>query len=234
MKAVILAGGFGKRLRPYTDEVPKPMIKVAGKPILEHQILWLEKQGIKEFVLLVGYKREKIIEYFKNGEELNVNIEYSIEEEPLGTGGAIKNAENFLRDTDKFIVLNGDVLTDLRILPLMQAFDSEVLGVLALVPLPSPYGIVEIDDEGYILRFREKPLLEDYWINAGVYLFKSDILDHIPKKGDIEKSTFPTLAEEGLLKAVKYQGIFWKSIDTVKDIEYVEKYRERYHEYFTL
>jgi NDP-sugar pyrophosphorylase family protein len=234
MKAVILAGGFGKRLRPYTDKTPKSLIKVAGRPILEHQILWLRKQGIEEFILLVGYKREKILEYFGNGERLGVKIEYSIEEEPLGTGGAIKNAKGKLKNTSSFLILNGDILTDLRILPLIDSLNKDVVGVLALVPLPSPYGIVEFDDEGYILRFREKPLLEDYWINAGVYLFNESIFEYLPDKGDIEKITFPTLADEGLLKAVKYQGVFWRSIDTFKDIEYIEKYREKYNEYFTL
>jgi len=234
MKALILAGGFGKRLRPYTDETPKPLIKVAGKPILEHQIIWLKKQGVEEFIILVGYKREKILEYFGDGDRLGVKIEYSIEEEPLGTGGAIKNAKDYLENISSFLVLNGDILTDLRILPLIDSFDEDIVGVLALVPLSSPYGIVEFDDEGYILRFREKPLIEDYWINAGVYLFNKSIFKYLPDKGDIEKITFPILADKGLLKSVRYQGVFWRSIDTFKDIEYIERYRERYNEFFTL
>jgi len=234
MKALILAGGLGKRLRPYTDETPKPLIKVAGKPILEHQIIWLKKQGVEEFIILVGYKREKILEYFGDGNRLGVKIEYSIEEEPLGTGGAIKNAKEYLENISSFLVLNGDILTDLRILPLIDSLNEDIVGVLALVPLPSPYGIVEFDDEGYILRFREKPLIEDYWINAGVYLFNKSIFKYLPDKGDIEKITFPILADKGLLKSVRYQGIFWRSIDTFKDIEYIERYRERYNEFFTL
>lgn len=234
MKALILAGGFGKRLRPYTDETPKPLIKVAGKPILEHQIIWLKKQGVEEFIILVGYKREKILEYIGDGDRLGVKIEYSIEEEPLGTGGAIKNAKDYLENISSFLVLNGDILTDLRILPLIDSFDEDIVGVLALVPLSSPYGIVEFDDEGYILRFREKPLIEDYWINAGVYLFNKSIFKYLPDKGDIEKITFPILADKGLLKSVRYQGVFWRSIDTFKDIEYIERYRERYNEFFTL
>jgi len=234
MKAAILAGGFGKRLRPYTNTVPKPLIKVGGKPIIEYQVEWLKKQGIKEFIFLVGYKSEKIIEYFGNGDRHGVKIEYSIEKEALGTGGAIKNAQDYLANEDLFIVLNGDILTDLRILPMLQAISKDVIGILALVPLPSPYGIVEFNDENYIIRFREKPLLDEYWINAGVYLFRKDILNYLPDKGDIEKTAFPQLADEGLLKAVKYQGVFWRSIDTFKDIEYIEKYRKEYGEQFTL
>jgi len=234
MKAAILAGGFGKRLRPYTDTVPKPLIKVGGKPILEYQVEWLKKQGINEFIFLVGYKSEKIVEYFGDGDRHGVKIEYSIEKEALGTGGAIKNAQVYLSNEDLFIVLNGDILTDLRILPMLQAIDKDVIGILALVPLPSPYGIVEFNDEDYITRFREKPLLDEYWINAGVYLFRKEVLNYLPRKGDIEKTTFPRLAHERLLKAVKYQGVFWRSIDTFKDIEYIEKYRKKYGEQFTL
>ncbi|MEM1775262.1 MAG: nucleotidyltransferase family protein, partial [Desulfurococcaceae archaeon] len=114
MLAAILAGGLGKRLRPYTDDLPKPMIQVADRPILEWQILWLKKYGIREIVLLVGYRKEKIIEYFGSGSKLGVKITYVVEDDPLGTGGAIKNAEHVLSKDEVFLVLNGDIITNLN------------------------------------------------------------------------------------------------------------------------
>jgi len=223
LKAVILAGGQGKRLRPLTLEVPKPLVTINDKPIILWQIEWLKKYGIKEFLICVGYLKEKIINALGNGSRFGVKIGYVVEEEPLGTGCAIKNAEAFLRnEKDGFFVLNGDIITNLNPLELTKIND-DVIGSIALVPLPSPYGIVEIDENSYIVTFREKPILPSYWINAGVYYFKPSIFDYLPEKGDIEKHTFPKLAEKKLIKAIKYKNIFWKSIDTVKDLEEASK-----------
>ncbi|MCD6369415.1 MAG: nucleotidyltransferase family protein [Thermoproteales archaeon] len=220
MKALILAGGLGKRLRPYTENTPKPLVIVATKPIIVWQIEWLKNYGITDFVVACGYKREKVIEYLGNGRKLGVKIGYVVEDEPLGTGGAIKNAEPFLKNEGKFIVINGDIITNLN--PLHLVTLDEHLGSIALVPLPSPYGIVETEGDK-VKSFKEKPLLEDYWINAGVYCFSSKVFSYLPEKGDIEREVFPVLAEKGLLKAVKYTNVFWKSIDTVKDLEIAEK-----------
>jgi len=222
MKAVILAGGRGKRLRPLTDEIPKPLIEVGGKPIIVWQIEWLRSYGIHEFVVCAGYLKERIINSLGNGSKLGVKIGYVVEEEPLGTGGAIKNAEVFLKNEEGFFVINGDIITTLNPLELAK-LDSKYVGVIALVPLPSPYGIVEVDDDFKVKSFREKPLLRDYWINAGVYYFRSKIFKYLPVKGDVEKSVFPMLAELGLLKAVKYEEVFWRSVDTPKDVEEVSK-----------
>lgn len=230
MQALILAGGYGKRLRPYTENIPKPLIPIKGKPILEYQLNWLINQGIKNYVFLVGYKADKIIEYFSDGSKWGVDIEYSVEDEPLGTAGAIKNASRYI-DGEVFLVLNGDIITDLRILPLIEAL-STYKASIALIPMPSPYGIVETDEEGVITRFREKPILDDKWINGGVYAMRREILRILPDKGDIEKMVFPHLAEEKLMRGIKYQGVFWRSIDTVKDLEYMEDKVGRYREYF--
>ncbi len=230
MLALILAGGYGKRLRPYTDKIPKPMIQIGGKPILEFQLQWLKNQGVKDFIFLVGYRADEIIKYFDDGSKWGVNILYSIEDTPAGTAGAIYNARNLI-DRDEFLVVNGDIVTDLRIFQLIEALDRYI-GSIALVPMPSPYGIVDVDEDGVIIRFREKPLLEDKWINAGVYAFKKDILKYLPRKGDIEKTVFPELASEGSLKGVRYTGVFWKSIDSVKYLEYMEKMAKKYKGYF--
>ncbi len=219
--AAILAGGYGKRLRPLTIERPKPLLEVAGKPILLHLIEWLKYYGVSEIVLLVGYLKEKIIEAIGSGSKYGVTILYSVEDEPLGTGGALRNAAGILSKTERFILVNGDVLTNLDPRPLLDRVGSDVYVAIATVPLRSPYGILDISDKGLVTNFREKPVLEDYWINAGVYAMSPRIIDYLPAKGDLEKSTLPTLAGESRVAAVKYdiRKVYWRSIDSVKDLE---------------
>ncbi|MCD6509058.1 MAG: nucleotidyltransferase family protein [Thermoprotei archaeon] len=228
MKAVILAGGLGKRLRPITNSMPKPLIPICGKPIIVWQIEWLKDHGVNEFVICAGYLREKIIEALGNGSKLGVKIGYVVEENPLGTGGAVKNAELFLRGEEGFFVINGDILTNLNPLKLVKSMDGEVVGAIAITPLRSPYGIVSFDSKGYIKSFTEKPMLREYWINAGVYYFRPKIFEYLPSRGDIETTALPLLAERGLLKAVKYVDIMWKSIDTHKDLDEAEKLLKEY------
>jgi mannose-1-phosphate guanylyltransferase len=222
MQAVVLAGGFGKRLAPLTSEVPKPLLPVGGKPILVRQIEWLRGFGIRDVVLAVGYLRHKIFEALGDGRRFGVRIFYSVEEEPLGTGGAIKNAEPFITD-DIFIVLNGDVLTNLSLDKLVEAL-GDADGAIALVPLRSPYGVVEFDAGGYVTHFREKPLLEGFYINAGVYALRRKILSELPDRGNIEETLFPRLAQQRRLKAVVYRDVFWKSVDSLKDLEEVDRF----------
>jgi NDP-sugar pyrophosphorylase family protein len=214
-KAVILAGGYGKRLRPLTDERPKPMVEVNGKPILEWQIFWLKKHNVRSFVFLTGYKREVLIEWVtKNAERLGISYMFLTENEPLGTGGAIKRLKDFLHE--EFLVLNGDIITDLDVTKL-KLKDSEV-ATIALVPLRSPYGIIQVAD-GKVKAFMEKPVLKEYWINAGVYKFSPKVFEYLPDKGDLERTTFPTLAERGMLGGVTFPEAYWRSIDTMKDLE---------------
>jgi NDP-sugar pyrophosphorylase family protein len=225
--AAILAGGFGKRLRPFTEEYPKPMISVGGRPLLEHQIMWLKKHGFNEIVLLVGYKKEKIIEYFSSGSRYGVKITYVVEDEPLGTGGAVKNAEHILSKEDFFLVLNGDILTNLNPLPLVEKLlSSDFLTVIATIPLPSPYGILQLEDD-IVHGFIEKPLIRDYWINAGIYAMKPEALKYFPERGDLEKTAFPAMARDKKLGAVKYVDVFWKAIDTFKDLEEAASFIEK-------
>ena len=221
MKALILAGGFGKRLKPLTNDRPKPMIEICGVPILEWQIDLLRKHGINEFVLCVGYLKEIVINRIGSGKKLGVKVGYSVEEDPLGTGGAIKNAAPLLSGPS-FLVLNGDIMTDLNPTKLVSGVDSTSMGSIASVPLSSPYGIIEIEDR-FARGFREKPVLQDYWINAGVYCLSSKILDMLPENGSLETETMPQLAKEGKLQVTKYENVRWRSIDTHKDIEEAEK-----------
>ena len=230
MKALILAGGYGKRLRPYTERVPKVMIEVAGRPMLLWQIKWLMAHGIRDFVLCVGYLREVIMEALGDGSEFGISVEYAIEEEPLGTGGGLKNARELVEGEEFFLATNGDVITNLDPLRLVNKAREGYSGVLALVQLPSPYGVVLTSPDGRIERFVEKPRLPDYWINAGVYCLTPEVFDYLPDRGDVERKGFPELAEDGRLGAVKYEGVYWRAIDTYKDVESASKELEPYRD----
>ena len=224
MKAVILAGGYGKRLRPFTETTPKPLLPVAGRGIIEWQIKWLKHYGIDEIVICAGYLKEKIIEQIGNGSRYGVKVGYVVEEEPLGTGGALKNAEHILKNEASFLVLNGDVLTDFNPMELVEDLKDDFVGAMALVHLPSPFGVVNFDQKTMkIVSFVEKPRISEYWINAGVYAFKSEIFNYLPELGDIERTVFPKLAEEGRLRAHLFESCVWMSIDSHKDLEEASK-----------
>ena len=219
MKAVVLAGGFGKRLKPLTDQRPKPMIEVLNVPIIEWQVRWLSKFGVKDFVMCVGYMKQQIFDHIGNGSKFGAKIEYSVEEEPLGTGGALKNAKELLVNEESFFMLNGDVLTELD----PNRLNAVGSHTIALIPLRSPFGVVELDRNSKVLGFVEKPEIQDKWINAGVYHFTREVFRYLPGNGNIEVTALPALAKEGKLKAVKYQNVFWRSIDSHKDIQEAAK-----------
>ncbi len=225
MKALILAGGYGKRLRPLTETRPKPLVEVAGKPIIVWQIEWLKKQGIDEIVLAVGYLKDKIINEIGSGKRFGVRVSYVVEDEPMGTAGGLKNAEHILKNEEFFFVLNGDILTNIELDRLAAQLKAhpEIVGTIAVVPLPCPYGIVKFDERCYAVHFMEKPTIKEYWINAGVYCLRPKIFEYLPERGDIEKETFPALAEKKMLMVTPCEGVFWKSIDTHKDIEEAER-----------
>lgn len=217
MKGVILAGGFGKRLKPITDNVPKPMIEILDKPIIEWQIQLLAKNNIREIIICVGYLKEQIIDHIASGNRFNVKVAYTVEEEPLGTGGALKNTYSLLKDEKEgFFMINGDILTniDFKILA-----DKNKINTLAVVPLNSPYGIVDFDEQLNVTGFKEKPHIQDKWINAGIYFFNEDVFNYLPDKGNIETTALPEMANQQKLKAKKFENSFWKSIDSHKDID---------------
>lgn len=220
MKAILLAGGRGSRLRPLTDTMPKAMVPVGGKPILQWQIEWLKGFGLRQFVLSIGHLAHVVQRKFGDGDILGVEIQYIVEQQPLGTGGALKKAIIDGKVTSSFLVTNGDVLTDLDPRFADNLRDSKNLtGAIHLVNLPSPYGIVETGEDSLVQEFREKPELEDYWINAGVYAFSQDVLPYLPDKGSLEHDVFPVLAKNNQLLGYKVQPNLWRSIDTHKDLE---------------
>ncbi len=216
MKAVILAGGYGKRLRPLTDTIPKPLVEVAGKPIVDWQVRWLRQHGITSFVMLVGYLREKVIDYFDARKaEMGIKVEYSVEETPLGTGGALRNAQKLLGDESEFFMVNGDNITNIEVSKMK--LDGSI-AKLALVPLRSTYGITRLEGER-IVKFDEKPILPEYWMNAGVYLMSKDIFKYLPENGNLEATTFIELSKSGRLSGTKFAGAYFKGVDSIKDME---------------
>jgi NDP-sugar pyrophosphorylase family protein len=221
MKAVILAGGLGKRLKPLTNDRPKPMIEVLNVPILEWQIKWFKKHNIKEIIICVGYLKENIIDYLGSGSKFGINLGYVVEDNPLGTGGALKNTSSLLNSSTEhgFFMTNGDILTNID----PHKLSSQNISSIALVPLRSPYGIVNVDNDSNVIGFDEKPEIPDKWINAGVYYFTKDVFEYLPENGNIEVTALPAMAQDGKLKAIRFQDNFWRSIDSHKDIDEAAK-----------
>lgn len=220
MKAIVLAGGFGKRLKPLTDTTPKAMLPIKGKPILLWQMEWLRSQGINEFVLCVGYLKETVRDYFGDGSRFGVRVDYVYEDEPLGTGGALNRARDHFPAEDLFFAFNGDIISNITLSDIRQRCEeTNATGALALVQLPSPFGVVTTTNDDQIESFVEKPRLADHWVNAGIYCLHPSIADYLPEIGSVETDVFPLLASEGKLVASKHANCYWKSIDSMKDME---------------
>jgi len=211
MKAIILAGGRGRRLRPITDYVPKPLIPINNIPIIEWQIKYLKKFDISEVIICSGYKTKMIENYLKK-KKLGIKINFSIENKPLGTGGAIKKAGKKIKDKS-FIVINGDTITNIDLKKLIKKENS-----IASIQLQTKFGIVQTD-KNKIIKFDEKKEITNLWMNAGIYHLKKDALKELPNLGDIEKTLFPDYAKKEKLTAVKFRNSKWYSIDSFKDIE---------------
>jgi NDP-sugar pyrophosphorylase family protein len=216
--AFVLAGGKGERLRPLTDDRPKPMVEVAGAPILVHHLNWLRDNGIERAVVLTGYLHEVIDDYFATPRIDGLTVDCIAEDRPLGRGGAFKNGFEQSGCTDSLVIAtNGDVITEQPIAPLAELHTtSEALVTILLTQLVSPYGIVGVDDTGKVSSFVEKPPLP-YWINAGVYLIDSTVFARFPAEGDHETSTFPELAEQGRIAGYQSDA-FWSSVESPKDL----------------
>lgn len=197
-KVFILAGGFGTRLRSKISDLPKSMAPVAGRPFLEWQLMALKAQGFADIVLCLGYLSDKIIDYFGDGSKFGVKIDYSIEEEPLGTAGAIRNASDFIDDT--FLLLNGDTFFDVDYRALLDFHEGKEAALslsLVMVEDATRYGSVRIDINSRVAGFEEKrpDALELGYINAGVYAIEPSILDYIApgKAVSLENEIIPTI-----------------------------------------
>lgn len=203
LKAVILVGGEGTRLRPLTYGMPKAMVPVLNRPFLEHTIAYLKNYRVNNIILALSYLPEVIQNYFGDGSNSGVQLNYAVEDNPLGTAGAVKNAEQYLGST--FVVLNGDVFTDLDIADMLafhRGKGAKATIALTWVDNPCAFGVVETDSDGRVRRFIEKPSparVTTNWINAGIYLLEPEVLEHVPKNAHymFEKGLFPLLLELG-------------------------------------
>lgn len=224
--AVVLAGGPGNRLRPITNSIPKGMVKICGKPLLEWIVEWLTESGIRNIVFGVAYLRNKIIEYFGDGVKFGANIKYSVHTVEGGTCEGFRLAVMRHVNRENFFAMNGDQITDLPIAK-MASFHLKhgSIATIAVNNPRCPFGHIEMSDEHEVINFIEKPSCPTF-CNTGNYVFNKKILDYLPSKGDIERSTFPALAREHNLIGYRYNG-FFVTINTYRDLIEAEKMLRR-------
>ncbi|MDI3281082.1 MAG: NDP-sugar synthase, partial [Bacillota bacterium] len=230
MKAVIMAGGEGTRLRPLSCDLPKPMVPLLNRPLLEHILLLLRRHGVREVALTLCYRPHLIEEYFGDGARWGMKLRYFREEVPLGTAGSVRQAAEFLGE-ETFLVLSGDALTDFDLTAALR-FHQQAGGVATLVltrvQQPLEYGIVITDESGRIVRFLEKPGWSEVFsdtVNTGIYVLEPQVLSAVPadRPYDFSKDLFPRLLASG----APLMG--WVAEGYWSDIGNLEEYR-RGHE----
>lgn len=225
IQAVILAGGLGTRLRPYTLLLPKPMLPVGPRPILEHIILWLKKNGISEVVITTGYLGKTIQEYFEGGKDWGVKIQYATSPHPLGIAGQLKSAESKLRE--RFVCVYGDAILDMDLDKLIQFHSTHsALATIALMKYSTnlKYGFLETDEGGLITEWREKPAISGY-INVGCYVMQKGFLRFIPPNQMYGmREAFEEAMKHGKVYGLKMGGRF-------TDIGDTKSYREANDEF---
>jgi len=205
VQALILAGGEGTRLRPLTSTIPKPVVPLVGRPFISYMLEWLRGHGVDDVILGCGFMADRVRDVLGDGSGLGISLRYLEEPRPLGTGGALKFAEDLL--DERFFMLNGDVLTDIDLTAQLRSHErTGARATLALVPVddPSAYGLVRTAPDGAVTEFVEKPGPEQTdtnLINAGAYILERSVLDGMPPAGtnaSIERDVFPTLVDRGL------------------------------------
>ena len=227
MKAIILAGGRGKRLRPITDKIPKPLIPINNKPLIERTIKYLKKYGITEIIISSGYKSNLIEKFLKKKKNFGCEIIFSNENTPLGTGGAVKKALRYV-DEKSVIILNGDIVTNIDLRKILKKPNT-----IAANELKTKFGTMDIKNNK-ILKFNEKKDVTNVWMNPGIYHLSKNIEKLIPKNGSLEGVVFPKMVKNKTLETVKFKNSLWFSIDSHKDIEECSKEikSKKYSKYF--
>jgi len=223
MKAVILAGGLGTRLRPVTGEHPKPMASVLGRPMMEHIVELLRRNGYTQICAALHYRAGEIMAHFGDGRKFGVELEYRIETDNLGTAGSVKNCRDFYRDED-FLVISADAACDYDLALLMRAHKEHgALATLALSAEKTPlrYGLAVTDGEGYIRSFIEKPdwpqVVTDL-VNTGIYVLSPGAMERVPDGAfDFGRDLFPKLLREGALLFGQVMQGYWRDIGTPQD-----------------
>ena len=220
MEAVILAGGKAERLGEAAGGRPKALVELAGRPLAAYQVDQLAAAGVRRVLVSCAAGQEGAFEAALGG--LGPEIVAVPEREPLGRGGGIRFAARARREQGDLFALNGDELVDLdfsRLLALHR--EREAAATITVVPLRSPFGVVELDDD-LVTGFREAPRL-DRWVSCGIYALGEEALERFPERGDHETSTFPELAAEGRLRALRHEGV-WLTVNTPKDLRVADEY----------
>ena len=223
MKAVVMAGGSGSRLRPMTVGRPKPMVRVVNQPVMGHILNLIKNHGLTDVVVTVQYLADMIQDYFGDGQAYDLNIRYSLEETPLGTAGSVKNAQEFL--DEPFIVISGDAITDIdlgKMIEFHKAKRSKVTLALYRVPNPLEYGVIIVDENGRIQRFLEKPswgeVISDT-VNTGIYVVEPEILDYIEPgvPFDFSNDLFPLLMQKGIPLYGYIADGYWCDVGDIRE-----------------
>jgi len=232
VKAVIVAGGLGTRLRPLTLKTPKPMLKIGKKPILEHLIDWNKKNGVKSFVICVSYLRENIEDYFKDGKKFGVDIEYAVSNKPLATAGQLKTAEDFIDDT--FVCVYGDSLFDFSLRNMIKqhkAKKSFVTMALNEYKTNLEYGVIDTSKTGKVLSWEEKPEIKAN-INIGCYVMEPDVFRLIPKNkpygmDNVIKKAMKKKLVSGFITKKSFTDIGNKKSYEQANLEYTQKFGKK-------
>src|ERR671933_128756 len=233
MKAIIMAGGQGTRLRPLTSNQPKPMIRIANLPCMEHIVNLLAHHGITDIAVTLQFMREEIQDYFGDGSEWGVNMRYSIEDAPAGTAGSVKMAEQQLDlHGERLLIISGDALTDADLTQLVRFHEeksTEATMVLKSVENPLDFGIVITEEDGRISRFLEKPAWGQVFsdtVNTGIYVLEPSVLQEIPSEEeyDFSKELFPKLLEAGRPLYGYITEDYWQDIGTLE--QYMQAQRD--------
>ncbi len=221
--AVILVGGAGLRMRPFTEDMPKCMIPLQGKPLIYWILCWLKNYGFSHIVFGVAYHKEVVTDYLeKNSQGLKIDIsEHSVEGE---TGEGFRLAITRFVPDENFLAMNGDEITNLNLERLEKIhLKKRGIATVGVSPMKSPFGVLKLDGDD-IIGFKEKTILENTLVSIGVYMFNHEILKYLPNTGSVERIAFPELAEKRLLKACKLKPEeAWLTINSVKDLSVAEK-----------
>jgi NDP-sugar pyrophosphorylase family protein len=214
VEAIILAGGKAERLGDAAGGRPKALVEVGGRPLVEYQVEQLGAAGVDRVLMSCAAGQEGMFEAVLGG--LGPEIVAVPEKEPLGRGGGIRHAAAARREEGDLFALNGDELVDVDLSELLALHrERGAAATITVVPLHSPFGVVDLDDD-LVTGFREAPRL-DQWVSCGVYALGEDALARLPERGDHEATTFPELAAEGLLRALRHEGV-WLTVNTPKDL----------------
>jgi len=221
--AVILVGGAGLRMRPFTEDMPKCMVPIKEKPLIHWTVSWLKSYGFKHLVMGVAYRKEVVIDYLKNNSQ-GLKIDFSEHTVEGETGEGFRLAiSRFVKDDD-FLAMNGDEVTNLDLERLEEShLKNKSVATVSVAPMRSPFGILELEGDE-VVSFKEKPLVENMFVSIGVYIFNQKILSYIPENGSIEKTVFPLLVKKKALKACRLKPEeLWLTINSVKELSVAER-----------